>query len=92
MSYLITDIKNMISQLDEDRTKEILSSFSCPINPDIEYFLKNSSIDFSNQGIAATHLIFILRENRASLVGYFTLVNKTLPIPKEQLSKTLEKN
>lgn len=90
MSYFITDIKNIILKLGEDRAREILSSFSCKLNLDIENFLLYNSINFANQGTAATHLVFINVDDKMILVGYFTLVNKTLSIPREYLSKTLE--
>ena len=61
------------SQKGEDKAKEIISSFSCPFNDDIEYFLHNKAIEFSKQGLAKTHLVFAPHQGKNVLVGYYTL-------------------
>ena len=40
--YNLIALKDMIEQLGENRTKEILSDFSCPKNPDVEKFIRFS--------------------------------------------------
>lgn len=36
--YGLVNLKDMIQELGEGRTKEILSEFSCPLNKDVEFF------------------------------------------------------
>ncbi len=84
-------LSDMITELGEDRTKEILSEFSCPLNKDVEDFLKNKSIEFAKQRIAATHLIFSDYKEKLVLVGYFALANKNFRIMKKCLSNNLSK-
>jgi len=69
----------------------ILSTFSCPHNEDIELFLKERAIDFSNQGIARTHLIMRESPSGLELLGYYALTNKVLTISPEGLSKSTKK-
>lgn len=38
-------------RLGEDKLLQLLSEFSCPLNPDVERFLKQQSIKFLFQGI-----------------------------------------
>lgn len=57
IGYNIANLEHIIDELGEDRTKEILSSFSCALNPDVEKFLKEKAIEFSKQSISATHLV-----------------------------------
>jgi hypothetical protein len=45
-------LSDYLKESSEERTTEILSSFSCPENQDIETFLKNNAISFTKQGIA----------------------------------------
>ncbi|HBE8542627.1 TPA: N-acetyltransferase, partial [Clostridioides difficile] len=45
--YLIVNLSNMLGELEEEEVKKILSSFSCPLNKDVEDFLKNKAIEFS---------------------------------------------
>lgn len=71
--------------LGESAAKSILSSFSCPLNPDVEHFLKNVAIEFTKQGISSTYLIMASYKNEYVLVGYFTLANKIFCIGKDSL-------
>ena len=42
--YGLVNLKDMIQELGEGRTKEILSEFSCPLNKDVEFFLHCKAI------------------------------------------------
>lgn len=84
-------LSDMIEELGEDRAKEILSEFSCPLNSDVEKFLKSTSIEFAKQRIAATHLLFCDYKGKLVLVGYFTVALKTFKVVKSCLSKTKQK-
>ena len=75
----------------EDAAKGILSSFSCPLNPDVENFLKYKAIEFAKQGLSQTHLVFASYRDEIVLVGYFTLANKQLAVSKKKISKTQAK-
>lgn len=81
----------MIETLGEEETKNILSSYLCPQNADIEYFLKEKAIEFAKQGIAATHLVFTKIKEEPVLVGYFALTNKSIDISKRLLSNAYRK-
>lgn len=83
-------LSDMIFELGEEQTKKILSRFSCPKNPDVEKFLKNSAIVFSKQGIAATKLVFTSYKGRQVLVGYYTYANKSIIVEKSVLSRTMQ--
>lgn len=76
--YGLVNLKEMIEEVGEDRVKEILSAFSCPLNKDVEFFLHNKAIEFAKQGIAQTQLVFTSYKGEPVLVGYFTLSNKVL--------------
>lgn len=43
------NLSDLLDQLGEDEVKKILSSFSCPMNADVEKFLKEKAIEFSNE-------------------------------------------
>ncbi len=86
--FLQVNLCDMISQLGEERTKNILSSFSCPLNPDVEEFLKFKAIEFSKRDLARVHLVFWQSEEEKELVGYYTLSIKTFEIAKGAVSKT----
>lgn len=77
------NLKDMISEIGEKEVKSILSDFSCPLNADVEHFLKHTAIEFANQGIASTYLIMASYQNKYVLVGYFSLANKIFCIDRD---------
>lgn len=84
----VVNLKLMIEEFGESTTKSILSDFSCPLNPDVENFLKYKAIDFSKQGISAVHLVMMLHHGSPAVVGYFALANKYVALKSKKLSKT----
>lgn len=58
LCYISVNLKAMIDEIGESAVKALLSNFSCPLNKDVEQFLRIKAIEFSKQGIAQTHLVF----------------------------------
>ena len=75
----------------EERTRELLSGFSCPPNPDIEDFLKRRSIDFAKQGLSQTHLVMPSATGKPEIAGYFSLTNKAALLNTSLFSATMRK-
>lgn len=84
----LVNLEDLVKLAGEDRTKSILSGFSCKINPAIETFLKEKAIEFSNRGFARTHLMLFKTNSSWNIAGYFSLANKTLFVENELLSRT----
>lgn len=57
MAYQIINLKDIYNELGENNTKELLKEFSCPLNKDVEYFIKNRAIEFSKQDISRTYIV-----------------------------------
>ena len=89
--YNLINLADLLTELGEDRTKSILLAYCCPMNEDVEYFLKDKAIEFSKQGLAKTHLVFSSFQGEPVLIGYFALSSKTIRIAKKALSNTLQK-
>ena len=85
--YRVVNLGAMIEELGEDTVKSVLSDFSCPLNPDVEYFLSKKAIDFAKQRWAQTHLVFASYKGEWVLVGYFALANKYIRISAKYLGK-----
>lgn len=89
------NLSDLILQLGEDEAKNILSSFKCPINKDVENFIKDKAILFSKQNISKTHLVYWYSNSEfgegKELVGYYTIASKSLVIHKSAVSRTLWK-
>lgn len=70
------NLSNILEQLGEERTKEILSSFFCPLNRDVEDFCRSKAVEFSKRGFAQTYLIFWQEGNEKEFIGYYTFLSE----------------
>lgn len=77
-----------MTEFGEDSTRQILDSFSCPRNTDVEDFLKNPSkaIRYEETGNSRTYLM--LADPSADVLAYFSITFKQLIIAGTTLSKT----
>lgn len=82
--------KEELTYIGEERFNDLLSDFSCPKNPDVEYFLSHNTIEFTKKDQSITYLVFDAED--ASLVGYFSLAIKPISIRASNISKTMAKN
>lgn len=81
--YIGINLKEMFLQIGETETQNLLSDFSCPMNPDVENFLKQKSLEFAKQSISSTYLVFASYKGAYVLVGYYTLANKFFCISRD---------
>ncbi len=89
--YQLILLKDVIDELGEEKTKEILSQFSCPLNLDVEVFLHRNAVEFAKQGITATHLVFAPHKGRPVIAGYFSLANKNIIVSNRSISASLKR-
>lgn len=82
------NLADIVEQLGEDDTKEILSNFSCPDNLDVQNFLRSKAIEFSKRGFSKTHLVFWETNDGKSreLVGYYTISSKFITVQKSAVT------
>lgn len=87
------NLQDMIEVIGEDRTKSILSDFSCDQNLDVQEFIQRKAVEFSKRGFAKTTLVFWVSDNEDEkcLVGYFALSNKKITVKKKEVSKNTYK-
>ena len=91
MDYMQTNILDMLEYVGEDNCLKILSTFTCPLNADVEDFIHTKSIPFARQKIAVSYLVFVEQDNRRYFVGYYTIANKFVCVNSSSLSKTMQK-
>ncbi|MCM1185258.1 MAG: GNAT family acetyltransferase [Lachnospira sp.] len=91
--YQVTNIREYLGnknpRIGEERLIQILSDFSCPKNPDVEWFLKQNSIEFTKKNQSVTYLVFSTEDFK--LLGYFTIALKPLTVRGETVSNTAKK-
>lgn len=83
----------MLELFGEKSCKEFLSSFTCPLNIDVDNFIHNKAIEFVKQRIAITFLVTKRTKKGNVLVGYYALANRFVSISSDsfhKLSKSLQ--
>lgn len=92
--FMFVNIREYLAQGDNEKVGDpkllrIISGFSCPKNPDVEYFLKNNSIEFTKKNQSVTYLV--LSMDNGELLGYFTIALKPLTVRDETVSNTVKR-
>lgn len=72
--------------LGADKLAELVSSFSSPLNKDIEDYLKNPKRAANNSRMSASVTYLILNSQTSELLGYFTLMMKAYSVDSKLLS------
>ncbi|MBQ3396009.1 MAG: hypothetical protein IJG55_06765, partial [Synergistaceae bacterium] len=86
MKYEVKNILEMLDSVGEERLKLFLKTFSSPVNPAIENFVRNRAIDFARKKVAVTYLAIDL--NDGQILGCFALTHKAVSIPGAGLSSS----
>ncbi len=73
MQLVVVNLLDMLARFGREEVEAFLHTFSCPLNIEVESFLRNKAIDFSLQKISVTHLVF---NEKKELVAYFALSPK----------------
>lgn len=74
----IIQLCDLLEEFGEESVKKVLAEFLCPLNEDVEYFLKQKAILYENMQKSRTYLIFGIDDTKMLLIAYFTLTS--LPI------------
>ncbi len=89
-NYTVFNIREYLQdgEVGEAELNQLLSDFSCPINHDVEKFLKRSAIEFTKKNQSVTYLVF---SNDAALVGYFSIAVKPITVSADNFSNTMKR-
>ena len=88
MAFSEISLGKMLNNLSKDVVKNILSTFACKKNPEVEDFLISKSIQHEEKGLAKTILIF---DSTASfgIAAYYTISTKSFSM--EKMNSTSKK-
>lgn len=87
-----THLTNILDEIDlhgEEKVRKDLLTFSCPVNPSIENFFRNRSIDFARRKLSITYIVSDMEDGL--ILGCFTLTHKAVLISSSNLSNTSRK-
>ena len=77
-NFRISNIRELIEDYGEQRVREILDKFSCPLNPGVENFFRKNAIEFTKKSQSVTYFVDLI--NGTFPVGLFALTIKPLTI------------
>lgn len=80
----------MNQNVGKEDIKKILSDFSCPLNEDVEQFIKQKAYDFERVGLARTYLVYALVDNVPIFVAFYSLGQSNIVVS-ENLSKNMKR-
>ena len=88
MEIVRDNILDMIDVSGEESVRQYLSTFSCPLNQEIENFIRNKAIDFARRKLAITYVISDVVDGAGDVLGYFALTHKAIDVNGDNFSKT----
>ena len=89
-TYRVTPLWELLSAAGPEALSEMISSFSCKMDKDVETFLKEKAIVQEKKQISRTYLIFA-DDLKAELAAYFTLAVSSMDANGIECSNELRK-
>ena len=78
------DLINSEPKIGKDEIKKILSDFSCPLNPDVEYFMREKAYEFEKANLARTYLVYAQPKSKEPLlVGIYALGHSDIEVDRK---------
>ena len=89
-NFIVFNIREHLQdgEIGETELAQLLSDFSCPINLDVERFLKRSTIEFTKKNQSVTYNVF---SNDAVKVGYFSITIKPITVSADNFSNIMKR-
>lgn len=81
--YIVAELEEVRADIGEEQLSALLDAFRCPVNPEVEEFLKRKAMQSSRLGASVTYLVGGAGH---ALLGYFTLLLKSFRIGADGLS------
>ena len=73
----------------EEILSDLCALYECPLNKDVESFLKKSAVDFAKKHQAVSYLVF--SQKNGAFLGYFSLAIKTISVKAQNVSRTVQR-
>lgn len=80
------NLKDFIAEFGEEYVMSYLNEFDCLYNEDVNYFLRKKAFEFSKRNFASTYLVFISKNDKMLLLGYYSIANKFIVIKRNNSS------
>ncbi len=81
--YNVQELEELAEMIGEETLADTLDSYSCPLNPEVEDFLRHKARHSSKIGASVTYLV---SGEDGALLGYFTLLLKAFQVEASRLT------
>lgn len=89
-SYFVVNIMEYLCDAPmEEILSDLCSLYECPLNKDVESFLKKSAVEFARKHQAVSYLVF--SQKNGAFLGYFSLAIKTISVKAQNVSRTVQR-
>ena len=88
MDYAVVNVLDYMELIGEESVVDVLSSFSCPKNKEIENFVRNNAVEFAKRKMSITYLLL---DEYSRVLAIFAITHKAVQIWGKNLSSTLQK-
>lgn len=89
-SYFVVNIMEYLCDAPmEEALSGLCSLYECPLNKDVESFLKKSAVEFARKHQAVSYLVF--SQKNGAFLGYFSLAIKTISVKAQNVSRTIQR-
>lgn len=89
---IAVNIQDMLKAIGEEELTKLLSDFSCPLNLEVEDFVRNKALDFAKRKLSITYLVMKkINEERRVLAGIYTLSHKAIEVTNTSISNTVRR-
>lgn len=86
--YAVANILDLMDAIGEEKLQNLLSTFSCPKNFEIETFVRKNAIEFAKRKMSITYFII---DGMSRIVAMFALTHKAVQIMSCELSSSVRK-
>ena len=89
-SYFVVNIMEYLCGAPiEKLLSDLCTLYECPLNKDVEGFLKKSAVEFAKKHQAVSYLVF--SQKNGAFLGYFSLAIKTISVKAQNVSRTVQR-
>ncbi len=82
------NILDMQRAVGEEDLESILSGFSCPMNQEVQFFVRKNALEFAKKRMSITYLVV---DERSRVAAIFTLAHKPVQVTNMDLSRNMQK-
>lgn len=82
------NILDMQRAVGEEDLESILSGFSCPMNQEVQFFVRKNALEFAKKRMSITYLVV---DERSRVAAIFTLTHKPVQVTNMDLSRNMQK-